>query len=202
MNKQQITNGYRKMRDNINSNKDHYLVKIHSAIKKYFKDIPKEKWSFTHFLSTTNIDDLIFKSLERTYSITTKAVEDLYNIKDSSSKVEVADLMYSKDGKTLYERLKDHFENACKHEDQSGYMFNRCVLIMDTETSCVSNGIIHGKINKHATHAEVIGNGECDDHPECEFWLSKGKIPIEELEELPPYHPDCECEVIYYIDEE
>ena len=25
---------------------------------------------------------------------------------------------------------------------------------------------------------------------------------IEELDELPPYHPDCECEVIYYIDEE
>jgi hypothetical protein len=73
---------------------------------------------------------------------------------------------------------------------------------MDTETSCVSNGIIHGKINKHATHAEIIGNGECDDHPECDFWLSKGKMPIEELEELPPYHPDCECEVIYYIDEE
>jgi hypothetical protein len=27
-------------------------------------------------------------------------------------------------------------------------------------------------------------------------------MPIEELDELPPYHPDCECEVIYYIDEE
>ncbi len=23
-----------------------------------------------------------------------------------------------------------------------------------------------------------------------------------ELDELPPYHPDCECEVIYYIDKE
>jgi hypothetical protein len=27
-------------------------------------------------------------------------------------------------------------------------------------------------------------------------------MPIEELDELPPYHPDCECEVIYYIDKE
>jgi hypothetical protein len=27
-----------------------------------------------------------------------------------------------------------------------------------------------------------------------------GKFPIEDLVERPPYHPNCECEVIYYID--
>ena len=37
---------------------------------------------------------------------------------------------------------------------------------------------------------------------ECEYWVLKGKMPIEELEELPPYHPDCDCQVIYYIDKE
>jgi hypothetical protein len=28
-----------------------------------------------------------------------------------------------------------------------------------------------------------------------------GKMPIEDLVELPPYHPNCECEVIYYFEE-
>ena len=203
MSKQQVLNGYRQMRQDIEKNKDRHLVHIHSLIKKYFKDTPKEKWSFAHFITTTEIENEVFESLEQTYSITVKAIEVLYGIKSNpKDRIEVADLMYSADGKNLYERLQIHFEAACGKDNPSEYLFNRCVLIMDTETSCVSNGLIHGKINKHASYAEVIGNAECDSHPECEYWLSKGKMPIEDLEELPPYHPDCQCEVIYYIDEE
>jgi hypothetical protein len=75
---------------------------------------------------------------------------------------------------------------------------------MDTETLYASNHVIHGKLKKYATHAEVFnGNDDiCEQHEECEYWSTKGKMPIEELEKLPPYHPDCECEVIYYIEEE
>lgn len=203
MSKQQILNGYRQMRQDIENGKDRHLVHIHSLIKKYFKDTPKEKWTFANFITTTKVDDMIFESLEHTYAITTKAIEDLYGIKPNpEDKVEVAELMYSADGKTLYDRLQAHFEAACDRDDPSQYMFNRCVLIVDTETSCVSNGLIHGKVNKHAVYAEIVGSGECETHPECDFWITKGKMAIEELEELPPYHPDCQCEVIYYIDEE
>ena len=75
---------------------------------------------------------------------------------------------------------------------------------MDTETLYASNHVIHGKLKKYATYVEVLGSPECEseDGGMCEYYVSKGKIPIEELDELPPYHPDCECEVIYYIDEE
>ena len=203
MNKRQILNGYRQMRQDIEKNKDRHLVHIHSLIKKYFKDTQKEKWSFKHFITTTEIEDEIFESLEQTYSITVKAIEVLYGIKPNlKDRIEVADLMYSADGKTLYERLQIHFETACRKDNPFEYLFNRCVLIMDTETSCVSNGLIHGKVSKHASHVEVIGGADCDNHPECEFWISKGKMPVEDLEELPPYHPECGCDVIYYIEEE
>jgi hypothetical protein len=49
----------------------------------------------------------------------------------------------------------------------------------------------------------VLGSPDCSDEDsgKCEYYVSKGKMPIEELDELPPYHPDCECEVIYYFDE-
>ena len=35
----------------------------------------------------------------------------------------------------------------------------------------------------------------------CEEWIKMGKFPIKDLVERPPYHPNCECEVIYYIEE-
>lgn len=203
MNRQQILSGYKQMRADIGSVKDRLLFKIFSKIKKYFQDTDKEQWSFNHFITESKIDDTIFNILERTYSITVRAVKHLYGIEfNSNEKVNVEDLMYSADGKNLYQRLQEHFNNACNKTEPAQYMFNRCVLIVDTETACVSNGIIHNKVNKHAKYAEVLEGAECMDIPgsECEYWISKGKMPIEELEELPPYHPDCDCEVIYYIE--
>ena len=151
---------------------------------------------------STIVNDII-AIIEKTFVIVTKAVEELYGIKpDPSEKINIEDLMYSADNKTLYDRLKEHFNNAIKRDEQAQYMFNRCVLILDTETSCVSNGIIHSRMNKHAKYAEILEGADCMGEPEspCEYWIVKGKMPIEELEELPPYHPDCDCEVIYYTE--
>lgn len=203
MTKNEIINGYRQMRQDINKQKDEYLAMIYIVIKKYFNEVPKEKWDFEHFLRVSGISNIIFESLEKTFVIVSEAVEKLYNIKpDPSEKIDVAGLMYSADNKTLYDRLKEHFNNAVKRDESATYMFNRCVLILDTETSCVSNGLIHGRVNKHAKYAEILEGADCMGEPEspCEYWIVKGKMPIEELEELPPYHPDCDCEVIYYVE--
>ena len=108
---------------------------IHIVIKKYFNEIPKEKWDFEHFLRVSGIGNIIFESLEKTFVIVSEAVEKLYNIKpDPSEKIDVASLIYSADNKTLYDRLKEHFNNAVKRDEPATYMFNRCVLILDTET--------------------------------------------------------------------
>lgn len=203
MTKKEIVNGYHQMRQDINEQKDEYLAKIYTVIKKYFNEVPEEKWSFENFLTITGIDNIVFESLEETFIITSKAVEKLYDIKaNSSEKIGVEDLMYSADNKTLYDRLKEHFNNAIKRDEPTQYMFNRCVLILDTETSCVSNGVIHGRMNRHAKYVEILEGADCVGESEspCEYWIVKKKMPIEELEELPPYHPDCDCEVIYYTE--
>lgn len=100
--------------------------------------------------------------------------------------------------------MHKHYDEAIKRDNPALYFYNRTVLVMDTETLYASNHVIHGKLKKYATYVEVVGSPECDDEEGgmCEYYVSKGKMPIEELDELPPYHPDCECEVIYYIDEE
>ena len=203
MNRNQILTEYDKMRQDISESKDKYLEDIFKYIKAYFS-LDKSLWNWETFYQ--GLEDLIFNSLTETYSITAAAVKSIYGIqfKDKIDRDTLKDLTYSKDGKTLEDRFKKHWDNAISRDNPALYFYNRAVLIMDTETLYASNHVIHGKLKKYATHVEVIGSPECDneDGGMCEYYVSKGKMPIEELDELPPYHPDCECEVIYYIDEE
>lgn len=203
MNRNQILTEYDKMRQDISDSKDKYLEDIYKYIKTYFS-LDKSLWNWENFYQ--GLEDLIFNSLTETYSITAAAVKSIYGIqfKDKIDRDTLKDLTYSKDGKTLEDRFKQHWNNAINRDTPTLYFYNRTVLIMDTETLYASNHVIHGKLKKYATYVEVIGSPECDneDGGMCEYYVSKGKMPIEELDELPPYHPDCECEVIYYIDKE
>lgn len=202
MSKRLILSQYDEMRKEINNSKDQHLEGLFKYIRSYFR-LPKEKWNKELFLA--DLEDAIYESLTETYVITAKAVERIYNIifTDRIDDDTLKDLTYSADGKTLRDRLNNHYDNAIKRDDPTTYFYNRIVIIMDTETLYSSNHVIHGKLKRKATYAEVININDdcCEQHPECEHWLKQGKITIEELKELPPYHPDCECEVIYYFDE-
>ena len=184
------------MRKDIAKAKDKYLKDIWIYIRDNMEKVSKED-----FLN--HIQEMILESLEETYSITSAAACKLYNIKAERLKDgEIEELMYSKDRKELYERLEEHYDNAIERDNPSEYFRNRIILIMDTETLTVSNAVLHGKLNKKAKFAEVIGEADCweENGGLCEYWISQGKIPIEELTELPPYHPDCECMVVYYFE--
>lgn len=204
MQRNQILTEYDKMRQDISNSKDSYLENIFKRVKEYFSIGDKTTWSWETFYP--RVENQIFESLTNTYAITAAAVKKIYGIqfKDTIDREILEELTYSKDGKTLEERMHKHYDEAIKRDNPALYFYNRTVLVMDTETLYASNHVIHGKLKKYATYVEVIGSPECDDEEGgmCEYYVSKGKMPIEELDELPPYHPDCECEVIYYIDEE
>lgn len=194
--KQELLDGHSQMRKDIAKAKDKYLKDIWIYIRDNMEKVPKED-----FLN--HIQEMILESLEETYSITSAAARKLYNIKAERLKDgEIEELMYSKDGKELYERLEEHYNNSIERDNPSEYFRNRIILIMDTETLTVSNAVLHGKLNKKAQFVEVIGEADCweENGGLCEYWISQGKIPIEELTELPPYHPDCECMVVYYFE--
>ena len=193
--KQKLLDGYSQMREDIATAKDKHLRKLWIFIRDEMDNLPKDR-----FLD--EVEYRILQSLEETYAITSAAARKLYGIKSERLQDgEIEELMYSKDGKTLRERLETHYDNAENRSNSTEYFRNRVVLIVDTETLTVSNTVIHGKLNKEATYAEVIGVGDCSEAEEdCEYWIAKGKMPIEELSELPPFHPDCECEVIYYFE--
>ena len=204
MDKQHIIDEYDKMRQQISNSKDSYLELIFKIVKEYFSKVDKTKWSWEELYSL--IEPLIYASLEETYRITAKSAKSIYDItfNETIDEETLKSLTYSKDGKTLEERIHNHYDEAIKRENPSIYFYNRMVLIMDTETAYATNHIIHGKVKKYANYVEILEQPECMNEPssECEYWVVKGKMSIEELEELPPYHPDCDCQVIYYIDKE
>ena len=201
MQRNQILTEYDKMRQDISKTKDKYLEDMFKYIKTYFS-LDKSIWDWDIFYK--GLEVLIFNSLTETYSITATAIKSIYGIqfKEKIDRDTLEELTYSEDGKTLEERMKIHWNEAIKRDNPALYFYNRTVLVMDTETLYISNHVIHGKMKKYATHVEVIGAATCLEHEECDYYTSLGKIPIEKLDKLPPYHPDCECEVIYYIDEE
>ena len=202
MEKRNILSQYDEMRKEINESKDQYLETLFKNIRSYFEN-PEDTRDKEEFIA--DLEDIIYDSLTKTYAITAKAVEKIYDI-TFTEKIDddtLRKLTYSADGKTLNDRLNIHYDNAINRDGSPTiYLRNRIALIMDTETLYSSNHVIHGKLKRKAKYVEVININEdcCEEHPECEYWLKQGKIPIEELAELPPYHPDCECEVIYYFE--
>ena len=204
MTKETLVSGYEKMRQDISNSKDSHLENIFKYVKKYFSIGDKTTWSWETFYP--EVENQIFESLTDTYAITAASVKSIYGIqfKETIDRETLESLTYSKDGKTLEERLHNHYDEAVKRENPSTYFYNRVVLVVDTETSHSTNHIIHGKLKKFANYVEILEWPECAEEPgsECEYWIVKGKMPIEDLKELPPYHPDCDCQVIYYIDKE
>lgn len=59
----------KKMRAEIFKSKDEYLEEIFKYLKIYF-NLPKEEWDWKTFFA--GLENLIFESLEKTYSITAK----------------------------------------------------------------------------------------------------------------------------------
>ena len=105
MNRNQILTEYDKMRYDISDSKDKYLEDIYKYIKTYFS-LDKSLWDWKTLYQ--GLEVLIFNSLTETYSITAAAVKSIYGIqfKDKIDRDTLEDLTYSKDGKTLEDRLK------------------------------------------------------------------------------------------------
>lgn len=196
--KQKLLNGYTAMRGNISKEAEKAIEKIAKYINKNLKI-----YSRTQFID--GMYDLMLELLIEVYSITSKTIRELYDGLEVErlSDEEIMKLTYSADGKELRDRIEEHYDNVMKRieSERKDYFLHRMMLIVNTESLTVSNGILHKKLAKHAVYVEVTNSDDdiCWQHEECEYWLRKGKISVDELTELPPYHPDCECMVVYYL---
>ena len=195
---------HNKWTSTINESKDKYalsVIKIANSLVRQGKTLETSKELEELFLqSEEQILDLIFESLEQTYALSCSMVKEVYNI--TSKSIDLKDLTYDGDDKTLEERLLQYFQELiayileCIKNDEpidwdkiKRNLHHRLLLVLDTETQTVKIKVTRRKIEGHCEFGEVLP-GEC-----CPG--SGGIYPIDELD-IPPFHPNCMCEVIYY----
>jgi hypothetical protein len=186
----------------INSNKRAKRIKemefLYSLIvadseknKEYIYKIIKETIDNNKEKLEEKLLDAIYENLENVLSITLSETKKMYNSFNENKPILLEDILYKKDGKTLEERV----HHWMKEDNIMDLFFHMC-LILDTETFQLIHQVIKNKVN--VEYVEIIGEGGCE---VCAEYCD-GEVYKEDEIELPPYHPGCLCEVIFYEKED
>lgn len=191
------------------------LIIIHQTID-LIESKAKEKISFKDFYDFCNqqmklcekeIVQLLYECLEKIYALIVKFIKKNYSHIEVEE-VNIASLTWNKDGLTLEERIASHIQNSISkllELYKDGIIdFNivqktldfAIIKIIDNEAYVVSNAVLYNKLKKSANYFQILSRiccELCDD-------LSGEILPIEQLKEIPPFHPVCKCMIIYYQD--
>lgn len=185
-------------------NKQEKIIK--KAIQAINKNIKNNQINNWKKVSEELIND-IYSSLEETLSLTLTLVKNLYKI--SNKKLDIKNLTYQEDNKTLDNRVKQYCESAYLEIDLNeavnekslkNLMTYNLTRLLDTETMTIHNQAIYQLVKDKAIYVEIEGMAECNE--ECDIYVSNPKIPIGEIDRLPPFHPGCHCVAIYYLKDE
>lgn len=162
---------------------DNYKEDLYSILKETF--------------SKQKVIDSIYSHLEKILSLTLKEIKKIYKEYDKEKIIDLTDLLYNEDDKTLDERISQWFKKL--DEEHLMTLFYHLCLIVDTESFGIISKAIRQKTN--AEYVEIISDG-CDNcSGSCEEWAD-GNVHHEDDIELPPYHPNCCCEAIFYNKDE
>ena len=69
--------------------------------------------------------------------------------------------------------------------------------LLNTETMVIYNNSIYQLLKDEEVYASIEGSASCEDG-DCEPYITNKRVPISELTDIPPFHPDCECYIEYY----
>ena len=192
------------------------LINIHQAmdlIENFALNNSKNSKEFKEYVERQMNDcrntilDLIYECLEKVYNLVSHFLKENYS-GILLELIDVKSLIWNKDGLTLEERISKHILNSVhnllelytdgvmSYDNVQTLLDYEMIKIIDTETFVILNAVLYEKLKKHAKYFEVIGGAGC-----CDVCDSHQDIrPIEELDELPPYHPNCTCLIIYYLE--
>ena len=138
--------------------------------------------------SETKVLNLIYDFLEELLTKDLQVIKKIYKTFDDDKILDLDNLLYHKDGKTLEERVH-HWFTTYSEEQLTELFFHLC-LILDTESMQLITSTIREKTKVEYVE---ISSGECD--------ICGGEIEeIENVEDvdLPPYHPHCGCHACFY----
>ena len=182
---EEIQNLYNK----VFNNSDKYSEQIYKIIHSSNKTKNEKK---------QNIKDLIWKSLEETISIVLKEAKQMYpNAFDENISLNIEDILYQEDKKLFPERIDEWYEQDLSEERLTYQM----LLIHNTETLWIIPRALKAKLTKSKIYIEIIYGGGPDNDVNCMEYVDGEAHPEDEIE-LPPYHPNCSCEPVYYETED
>lgn len=134
--------------------------------------------------------ETIWKYLEKVYSLAITFVKDNYP-SIAANGIEILSLLWDGDEKSISDRV----ETALTKLNPLSHL----CLILENETYQIINNYLANTVLKEAKYFEIISSSKCCEH--CDEQYSPGIHPINEFIERPPFHIDCRCLVIFYINE-
>ena len=171
----------------ITSNLDYYYGLIYKEIKKMTEN---------NKVKTKNrVIELILDSLKETKFLTERELKKIFPKSYEIQNIEIQNVLYKQDGLTLTERI-DKWFNQTKRKEELSYQMTR---ILDTQTYHIVPIILKEDLkrkNDEKVYVEIISNEDCNSGICLDY--ADGEAHLEDDIDLPPYHPNCECQAIYY----
>lgn len=136
-------------------------------------------------------EDMLLQSLNfvsGVYGLNTNGIEISENA--------VLELTFSGDGQTFYDRIDRHYLEYLSDNNKTKFL-NAIDKIVNTESRFIFNHAFSSNLKEQAISCEIIGDNACG---HCLDHLGGGRINPKLLTDLPPYHPNCECVIKYYLD--
>jgi hypothetical protein len=167
--------------------------------KKLLDNIEEESYSLAELVlaytknPTSELEksvvDKVYECLEFAVSLGIQALRDCFSV-ESKSEVVIEALTYSKDGLTVKDRILSYLHSENK------YTIYHILLIMRNECWTVYNELLYNELKVYNIYCEITHANACCDV--CADEYDGGIIHISQLTERPPFHPGCECEILYF----
>lgn len=179
---------------------------ITDIYNKYFKELSNlinQQYQGKGVTTQDYIETLynkIYDMLGEVYSLTSQEIKNIYSLKQRLplSRIEA----YSKDGYDLMARIQRWFDGRDKNNNDyiktADEAIEKLKQILTTECLYQKQVVMNDKLKGFCEFAII------EESPNCHSGICNeyaGEWPINELI-YPPYHPNCQCEVIYEISDD
>jgi hypothetical protein len=165
---------------------------LYTLMKKAIEDNKDE--------AATHTANAIYEILETNLSTTLTELRKIYSKSFNEETIlDLQEIFYQEDGKTLEERIENWFNEVLSDkptQDEMLILFYHLSMIVDTESFNIISYTMKNKLD--TTYVEIVAGEGCDI---CNEYCN-GEVYEEDEIELPPYHPSCTCEPIYYEKED
>lgn len=135
--------------------------------------------------------DLTYEFIEQVVATVLSYIYDTYHIEAKPlDKEELEKLFYSKDGKTMEQRIDEYVSL-----DKVAFIHHIC-MFYSTESVTAMNKVMFLKLKSYFKFFRIIATGACAGCcSSASLWTDWSPIDGMDIADLPPYHPDCGCAI-------